>query len=187
MKKSLCMVLAAVFMSFNSLAEDTGPVFSGIPWGSSSTKVISELKKANFTSDCNWAFDEDGDIKFIGNIMGYPSVNYALFVNDKLLKMSIKLITKDEVVFAAYEEASKVLVSKYGQPTKKYAFFSSPYYSGDGYEEQAVRLGKGHFIAFWGTMLSVSITDKLIVEISYESSGWKAESDARKAKSASAL
>lgn len=80
----------------------------------------------------------------------------------------------------------EILIKKYGELTKDYAFFQSPYREGDGYEEQAIRVGKGHFAAFWSSQgLGVMISDRLTVRVLYESASWDAELERRKVKGAS--
>ena len=70
--------------------------------------------------------------------------------------------------------------------------FDSPCYEGDGYEEQALRLGKGHFFATWswptqpenraaGLMLSVE--KNLTVMLTYEPPEWEKEAERRQSKS----
>jgi hypothetical protein len=83
-----------------------------------------------------------------------------------------------------------VLVKKYGEPTQDFAFFQRPYFEGDGYEEQAIRLGKGHFSCYWtppkdskvrGDTLALNLTERLTVKITYESSNWGEEAERRNA------
>ena len=37
---------------------------------------------------------------------------------------------------------------KYGEPTEHFEFFSKPYYKGDGYEMQALRLDKCNYASY---------------------------------------
>lgn len=45
-----------------------------------------------------------------------------------------------------YNEFRESLMEKYGAPSKKYEFFSSPYYEGDGYEMSALNNEKCHML-----------------------------------------
>lgn len=60
---------------------------------------------------------------------------------------------------------------KYGKAESSYDFFAKPYYEGDGYEMQAVRNEKCHFISFWelrsGT-ISVGISSTENIKFTYE-------------------
>lgn len=48
-----------------------------------------------------------------------------------------------------YEEKKAVLVSKYGEPSDCFDYFTSPYYDGDGYELQAVSSGNYTRFCVW--------------------------------------
>lgn len=67
-----------------------------------------------------------------------------------------------------YEKYVETLTKKYGDPSKSYAFFHSPYYEGDGYEMNAVRLEKCSYLTFWGETIYIEITQWRQVRISYE-------------------
>lgn len=102
------------------------------------------------------------------------------------------VVTPDHKAISTYDELSKTLEEKYGKPSDRYRHFTTPYFEGDGYEQQAIRLGKGLLASYWiggeGSQkekvgaLGLSVTEKLTVLISYESAEWKRESDKRRAK-----
>jgi hypothetical protein len=77
---------------------------------------------------------------------------------------------------AEYEKYSDILSNKYGQPKSDdvYAYFSKPYYEGDGYELSALTLGKVTYFTFWdlsateNTQIGLSISKYQQIEISYE-------------------
>lgn len=50
-----------------------------------------------------------------------------------------------------YEYYKSAFTKKYGNPETSYEFFSDPYYEGDGYELQAVRVEKCHYVSFYNT------------------------------------
>ena len=61
-------------------------------------------------------------------------------------------------------------ITKYGNG-KSYEFFSNPYSEGDGYEMQAVKLGKCHYTTFWETQggtIGLSISKYEQISVSYE-------------------
>ena len=48
-----------------------------------------------------------------------------------------------------YLEYKELFTKKYGKSSDSYEFFSSPYYEGDGYELQALRNEKCHYITIF--------------------------------------
>ena len=48
-----------------------------------------------------------------------------------------------------YEDMVGQFKKKYGEPTEHFEFFSEPYYKGDGYEMQALRLNKCNYASYW--------------------------------------
>lgn len=71
-----------------------------------------------------------------------------------------------------YNDIRDSYIGKYGMPAKDYHFFDSPYYEGDGYEMQAVRLEKCNYLCFWNDMeegdIMISIMKDSRISISYQ-------------------
>lgn len=70
-----------------------------------------------------------------------------------------------------YLEIVNSYIGKYGNPTKKFDFFSNPYEEGDGYELQAVKMDKCYYRTFWelerGNIV-ISIDKNAKISIGYE-------------------
>ena len=66
-----------------------------------------------------------------------------------------------------YIEIRQSLINKYGEPKQDYAFFTSPYYDGDGYEMSAISLEKCNYASYWEN-ISVEISKYKQVKVSYE-------------------
>jgi hypothetical protein len=77
---------------------------------------------------------------------------------------------------STYEDVYNELVSlykvKYGQPSHSFKFFRSPYKEGDGYEYQAIRVGKGTMSTYWGEnfVVGIVVEQSGAVTISYQDS-----------------
>lgn len=156
--------------------------FADMKWGTPIAEVKRILSSKGFTTN----IDDEGDLRFEGTLMSVKSVGFALMTEGKLSKVIVNLATPEKDARKTYTDMKEVLTKKYGEPSKCFEYFSRPYYEGDGYEEQAIRVGKGVFACFWNEQLiSVEITDKLIVRIAYESQSWSQEADRRKAKKTS--
>ena len=81
-----------------------------------------------------------------------------------------------------FEQMKRVLTEKYGVPVVDVERFDFPYYAADGYEEQAMALGKAHYFAGWATnlgqaseRLQLTIEKELLVGVVYESPEWDSE------------
>ena len=161
--------------------------FAGIPWGASVETVRAKMAEAGYVFE---KMDADGDLAFNGTVLANKAIIFALLFNGKLSKISVILVTPDQTAIRTYDEMLGVLKAKYGKPSHEFRFFEKPYFDGDGYPEQAIRRGKGHFLSAWesgkgspeATALTVSISEKLVVRVSYEGPDWKVAADQRKAK-----
>jgi hypothetical protein len=172
----------AVLLCFSALARAEQPTFADIRWGAPQDEVRKQLALKGFTSG---ALDKDGDVKFEGNLVGHKTKGFALFADGKVAKITVRIITPNNKAIDTYRSMKDVLSKKYGKPSSDYEFFKKPYYDGDGYETQAIRVGKATFSSFWGSALSLEIHESLVVQLNYESEAWEKESDKRKARSTS--
>ncbi len=102
-------------------------------------------------------------------------------------KIVVTILTPDQHARETYKDMKQTLTTKYGPPQQAFEFFSDPYYEGDGYEDQAIKLGKGHFGAFWDNGLQLNVTEKLNLNVAYESPTWADEAGRRKSKSTRAF
>jgi hypothetical protein len=162
--------------------------YGEVPWLSSKAEVrrILEQKGLAFTKT-----DEDGDLVFSGILINKTARLYAIFANDRLVKTSVVLITADREARSTFRDMRETMLMKYGKPESDFHFFTRPYYEGDGYEDQAIRLGKGHFDVFWTKTeglnreyaIHLGIRETLLVGVDYESPDWKAEYERRHARS----
>jgi hypothetical protein len=182
-------ILATAFAIIHAIAamQAPRPTFAGITWGASSdAAIVKAFVDAGLTSRGK---DKDGDFRFEGRLFDEDAVVFA-FISPTagLVKVQITLLTPDTKARSAYEEVVKTLFQKYGEG-QKIERYTTPYYKGDGYEDQAIQLGKGLVATMWGdneqpstTALIVKISDKLNVEIAYEDHAWSTEIDRRRKK-----
>jgi hypothetical protein len=152
--------------------------FMGIPWGANKEKVKSVLlAREGATLDPKATKGEyvvcDGG-KFGGKRVEWITV---LFAEDQMCKALVAIQPKEHEVINEFHEWVSALSEKYGPPSRKWEFFSSPYKDGDGYETTAIRVGKGTYAAAWefppqgggeADSIFIEITDELFINISYE-------------------
>ncbi len=182
----LLVFIFATLLNAKSYAQSYN--FADIPWGARAQEVKSFLSSKSFNPG---VVDKDGDIPFSGELAGHRLSGHVMFANDGAQKITFGLATPNNQARSVYRDLRQSLIEKYGKPSRSHEFFQKPYYSGDGYEDQAIRLGKGTFATYWfiegGGALAIQITERLAVRIAYEGPGWGAEVDKRKAASRSAL
>ena len=182
MRKTVFTVALGLLLSLLlATAQAAEPlVYAGLPWGANAVAIKAKMAAAGFTFE---KLDPDGDLVFRGaEVLNTPATAFAILHNDRLVKMQVLLLTPDREAIRIYERMLETLSGKYGKPEKTFAFFQKPYYDGDGYAEQAIRNGKGHFMAGWSrntdtptqSSILLRITDRLAVSVSYEGPEWPA-------------
>lgn len=125
---------------------------------------VQIVESENFITMKGEFMDEECNIHIVGtkktNIVYMVSV---VFDRDYTSWYSLK---------SDYNDIRDSYIDKYGKPTKDYHFFSSPYYEGDGYEMQAVRLEKCNYLCFWNNMeegnIMISIMKSSRISVSYQ-------------------
>jgi hypothetical protein len=172
----MCLSLQASAASFN---------FADISWGSRKSDVVKTLTAKGYSRTPNATINKNGDLLFEGKLVGENAQILAYFSGDSLAKIKVNLVTKDKDAIAVFRKMKNLLSKKYGVPSNDFEFFQNPYYDGDGYETQAIKLGKATFSSFWGTSLYLEITEVLTIHIHYESPEWSQEIDDRNRKAAS--
>ena len=187
MKRSVIGMVLAVLVATAGLAYGKDkPLFGDIPWGSSPTNVVAGMKKVGLFFEPQAV--DDGTLLFSGTMVGENTKSVAWFTTDKkLLKIVVVLITADDDVIFAFRKMKATLVGKYGAPDFGGELFIPPYFNGDGYETQALRLGKAQFFYAWGDALSLSVTETLTVSVTYESPEWSVELRRKRTTSATAF
>jgi hypothetical protein len=163
MKVSVCVV--SLLLVINSLCAETYE-FSSTKWGMSREEVRTVMGEKFDLQPT----DEDGDIRFTGEIGGEEFLGFFLFAEYGLKAVTFIFLEdeSEQKTFSwlqaklCYNKLSKALAGKYGVPYVG-EFFQSPYYEGDGYELSAISQGKGTFLRVWpkeGESESVVLTIK---------------------------
>lgn len=142
--------------------------FWGIKWGTDveTTKTIIKTKK-----NCEIEYIDDENIMCAGKFGGMEATITFNFHNKKLCKGFVMYPYEINRAIRNYNEIKSNLIEKYGTPKFDIENFKSPYHSGDGYEEQAIRLHKANFAATWifsdANKLGILITDTLKIAVMY--------------------
>ena len=167
--KKLIMVAIILIASMSVYSQE----FLGIKVDGKKTDVVQQFKNKGFivksepsktvTTMVGTVAGKKTEVNVVSSPISQIVWKFAVYLPEQTSWYSLK----DE-----YNEFLITLTNKYGAPENVYAFFSSPYYEGDGYEMQAVYMEKCTYSAFWsdsiGIMLQISKYKQ--VKISYENS-----------------
>ena len=138
--------------------------FKGIPIDGDSKAFVQKLKEAGYVQDSS------GDVVYYkGTFAGLKDCSIMVKTTPKSnIVCSIMVLTDDVTSWydlkGLYNKLKDSYSAKY-ELDASYDFFSSPYYEGDGYEIQAVKLDKCHYMSFFNAS-----GGKIVVKISAVSS-----------------
>lgn len=123
--------------------------FKNIPIDGDIKAFSEKMIEAGYTTEPDAGTDSFA--AFEGSFMGKPSTIIVFHTPGGLV---YKVMVMHEYstwssLSSAYDDAMELYTKKYGKPSKQYAFFSEPYYKGDGFELQALRNDKCHYICVW--------------------------------------
>ena len=160
----------AMLVFANSFAQ----TFNGVKIGGTIAQMKFKLEQKGFKTDeiknnVLWMVGKMAGRNVMLGVVGSPKT--------KTVWKVLVILTDDKSWYdlkSEYFNTKDILTKKYGEPKDCYAFFSSPYYEGDGYEKQAVENDKCTYSCFYGQVeegkldLSVSISESFHVTIHYE-------------------
>lgn len=167
MKKTIITIAIVLFTTFTFAQSFNGVAISG-----SMSTAVNAFKAKGFT--------------VVDNLQNITVMKGK--IQNQTIELFIKVTPKSKQVYAfsiyfpkhiswsgirnEYEKYKDILIAKYGQPDSEYDFFSTPYYLGDGYELQALRLEKCSYSAYWfdkeNTNISVEMSKYEQVNMTYE-------------------
>jgi hypothetical protein len=168
LKKSIMKTLSILFLFLSNFLY--AQEFMGVKVGGNETAFINAFKAKGFTLDAK-KHPTVNTMK--GVINGQPVDLYVLATPKTHLVWKISIFYPEQASWSSlkydYNKMLSILTEKYGEPSNKFDFFSSPYYEGDGYEMTAVAIEKCTYASFWDNpMVSLQISKYKQVKISYE-------------------
>lgn len=145
--KKLVLLFAVMLMSTTFFAQEHLD-FRGVPIDGHIDAFVSQMERLGYTVDKRIDNSAIMNGKFTGRdvelyIFSSPKTNTVwkvVLYFDKGSWSSLK---------SSYFEYKGLYTQKYGKPTSSYEFFSDPYYEGDGYELQALRKEKCHYLSIY--------------------------------------
>jgi len=163
MKKSI-LTLTLLFLISVLFAQNLDG-FWGVKWGIGKQEIRTYLASKNIAI----AGEDNESIAVVTPFGGKPATISYRFYNNQLYGAMVIYDYVDNLALKNYQSTVAILTEKYGSPTYVESNYESPYYKGDGYEEQAIRLNKGSEFSRWifkdqnilvcsiGTNLSMSL------------------------------
>lgn len=145
--------------------------FKGIPMGSNLATFVSKLKSQGFTQEGDY-----GEMIIMkGDFAGKSYCTIVIGATKTTKSVWKVVVTFPEKVSwyslkSEYNSFKESYNSKYGKG-RSYEYFSDPYYEGDGYELQALRLEKCKYATFYETTegkIMLKIGDDKAVQVHYE-------------------
>jgi hypothetical protein len=138
-----------VTFSSHLSAQDTHLTFKDIPINGELSSFVEKLKKEGFLLE-----KIDGNIAILkGKFVNRDCEIYVFATPKTLIARNVTVYLPKETTWSSiksdYHSFKASFWAKYGAPANSYEFFSKPYYEGDGYEMQALRLEKCTYASFW--------------------------------------
>lgn len=180
-RKIICVMI--FFYITSLLFADTTDSLSGF-WGINWKTSKDETKKQLLLKGCTIDFDEKEILGAKGVFAGKNTLILAKFYNDLLFSAVVFFEKESNKTFSNYDDIVALLTEKYGPPTDSTKYFESPYYWGDGYEEQALKLNKAIVFSDWnfkdGNRIRVALGNLLQPAIIYSNTVIEKQEDAVK-------
>lgn len=171
MKKSLLSLLFLLFSVALGINAQEHMKFMGIPIDGTINTFGTKLSEKGFLKK-----NVDGNIcTYKGKFTG-REVDVLVLGTDKTSTVWKVVVwfeketswSSIKMMFGDYKEMFK---EKYGVPSNDFHFFSKPYYEGDGYEMQALRMDKCTYSTFWDTQqghINLAMRKGGYIAIAYE-------------------
>jgi hypothetical protein len=168
MKHILLLVFLLISLSAYSQEHLT---FKGMPIDGLSSVFVSSLKAKGYEQTYK---DENGNYIMTGSFTGKNADLYILATRKSHIVWKV-VVSFDQLdswtsLKSVYNDYIDLFSKKYGRP-KRIETFKSPYYEGDGYELQALRLEKCIYFTYFETPLgdiSIEISNDAKIKLSYE-------------------
>lgn len=149
MKKVMMALLLVVAFTSPVVSTEKKVEVPGLPFGSSTKAVDSFATKLGFSKR---NITSTGIVSYDAGQWATYHFSFVVFgscqpVGMHTLKVFIPVDSSNYQ--QKYDELVSLYRTKYGEPSNEFRFFKSPYKDGDGYEYQAVRVGKGSISTYW--------------------------------------
>ena len=170
MKKSILIILCCLF-SFALYAQEKHMEFKGTPLNGSLTSFVQKMKTMGYTT----VLTEDYGVVMEGEFIGKKANIFILPTPKTKIVWKVGVSLEKQISWSSlkseYYKIKESYIKKYGQPKHTFESFDEPYYEGDGYELQALKLEKCTYESYFETpegMIKVGMDSGGCITISYE-------------------
>lgn len=201
MKKlsTILILLISLFVNYN-LTPAEEPIktlddFLGIQWGAS-PEIVSQTMTKRGASQINTLANGD-IIIYSDTFIGKDAQIGFYFYNNQMWQTMVMINSPEYAVIDNWKDTCSLIEEKYGKPSDDFYFFKTPYRKGDGFETQAISMGKGTAAKYWffknpngkeDNALVCEISTSLQIHIVYQNGDLTKESiAAQKAKKSNDL
>lgn len=162
--RKLLLIMCAMF-ALNLLAQDNLK-FMNIPICGNIEKFAAELEQKGFSKLSKKLYE--------GEFAGENAIIYLS--DDEHNNIHTIMVTFNEktswaALKSSFFQFKELYTEKYGRPTRQFSVFENPYYEGDGFEMQAVKLDKTRYASIYelenGDII-LTITNECNVAVVYE-------------------
>ena len=170
MKKSIFIILCCLF-SCALYAQEKHLEFKGTPLNGSLTSFVQKMKLKGYKT----ILTQDNAVVMEGEFIGKNANIFILSTPKTKIVWKVGVNLEKEISWSSlkseYRKIKESYIKKYGKPLHSFERFDEPYYEGDGYELQALKLEKCTYISYFETpegMISVGMDSSGSIAIMYE-------------------
>jgi len=170
MKKSVWVILCCLF-SYALYAQEKHLEFKGTPLNGTLTSFVQKMKTKGYKT----ILTQDNAVVMGGEFIGKKANIYILATPKTKIVWKVGVNLEKEISWSSlkseYRKIKESYIKKYGKPLHSFERFDEPYYEGDGYEMQALKLEKCTYISYFKTpegMISVGMDSTGSIAIGYE-------------------
>ena len=167
--KKLALLFVAMLMSTTFFAQEHLD-FRGVPLDGHIDDFVTKMEKLGYRLD-----EKTDNIATMSGKFTSRDVELYVFSSPKTKTVCkvVMYFNKDSwsSLKSDYFEYKRLYTQKYGKPSSSYEFFSDPYYEGDGYELQALRKEKCHYLSIYKLetgSIAVQISEYEQLKLVYE-------------------
>lgn len=164
-------VLTILLLFVTIIANAQHLEFKGIQICGSVSTFAQKLEKQGY----GIVYNKDYDYVLSGEFTGKNARVFLLgtLKTGEIWKVAVQFdeSTTWSDILSDYSFYVDLFTQKYGFPSDHFEFFENPYYKGDGYEMQALRMGKCNYASFFNIVngsIVIKMTSEGRLQLTYE-------------------
>lgn len=170
MKNVLLFIICSLFFC-NLSAQEKHMEFKGIPINGTLSTFVQKMKVKGYKT----VYTQDNAVVMEGEFIGKKADIYILATPKTKIVWKVGVNLEKEISWSSlkseYNKIKESYMNKYGKPLHSFERFDEPYYEGDGYELQALKMEKCTYTSYFETpegIISVGMGTSGCISIGYE-------------------